>query len=117
MMSVGEDIAIVCLDTIRDKQEREMVRLSLEASGRTIVTITEEQVNSFLGNVLQLSTRVGNKLLVMSTCSYNSLDESQKQQIEASSTIVHAPVDTIETLGGGGVRCMIAEVFPPLHQH
>lgn len=117
MMSVGEDIAIVCLDTIRDKQEREMVRLSLEASGRTIVTITEEQVNSFLGNVLQLSTQVGNKLLVMSTCSYNSLDESQKQQIEASSTIVHAPVDTIETLGGGGVRCMIAEVFPPLHQH
>ena len=114
MMCVGEDIAIVCLDCIRDQQERDTVRQSLEMSGRKIVTITEDQVNSFLGNVLQLYNQSGDKIMVMSTASYNSLEESQRIAIESSSSIVHSPVETIETLGGGGVRCMIAEIFPPL---
>ena len=114
MMSVGEDLALVCLDSIRDVQEREMVRSSLEESGRIIVTITEEQVNHFLGNALQLYGHEGKKLLAMSTRSFKSLERWQREKIEASSTIIHYPVDTIEALGGGGVRCMLAEVFPAL---
>ena len=114
MMCVGEDLALVCLECIRDPQEQEVVRRSLEESGRTIVTITEEQVNRFLGNCLQLYGHEGRKLLVMSTCAYNSLEQGQKERIETNSSIVHCPVDTIEALGGGGVRCMLAEVFPSL---
>ena len=114
MMSIGEDIAIVCLDTIRDQQERDTVRQSLEASGKKIVCITEDQVNRFLGNILQLYNQEGNKLTVMSTTAYNSLQASQRELIESSSSIVHSSVDTIEALGGGSVRCMIAEVFPPV---
>ena len=114
MMCVGEDLALVCLECIRDPQEQEVVRRSLEESGRTIVTITEEQVHQFLGNSLQLYGREGRKLLVMSTCAYNSLEQGQKEKIETSSLIVHCPVDTIEALAGGGVRCMLAEVFPSL---
>ena len=115
MLSIGDTFAIVCLDAIRDDAEKGRVLYTLLKCGKcTIIPISEEQMNSFAGNVLQLSSSDGRRLLVMSTRAFNSLSAGQLTAIhQHCSDIVHCSLETIETLGGGGARCMIAEIFPP----
>lgn len=116
MMALGEDYAIVCLDAIDDKAERKNVVTHLEETGRKIIEITEEQVESFAGNMMQLKNKSGKLFMVMSTQAYESLSEQQRDQIRIHNDIIHSDVSTIEQLGGGGVRCMMAELFLPQHQ-
>ena len=115
MMMIGETISLICLEAIQDAEEKEHVMKSLGASGRTIVRVTVSQMNTFLCNALELSNKDGKRFLVMSTKAYNAMDENQKRILteENELELLHSSVDTIETLGGGGVRCMIAEIFPP----
>lgn len=113
MMSVGEDMAILCDEAIRDAQEREMVIRTLEETGKEIVHITEAQCNHFAGNMLQVKSQSGQKLLVMSEQAYRSLTEEQIRQIEKHTDILYSPLTTIETCGGGSARCMMAEIFLP----
>ena len=114
MMSIGEEFALVCLDSIRDDSEKQLVKDSLEKSRKRIIPITEHQMNEFVGNALQLRNHGNTHYLFMSTKAYNALEEWQRIEISKSNTIVHTAVDVIEKYGGGGVRCMIAEIFPPL---
>ena len=114
MMSVAETFAIVCLDCVQDKDERAVLSDSLKKSGKEIIPITEDQVWDFAGNGLQLSSCDGKKLFVMSTRSFNSFSAEQLEVIRRHcDEIVHSPLEIIEKLGGGGARCMLAEVFPP----
>ncbi|XP_011406610.1 PREDICTED: uncharacterized protein LOC105314247 [Amphimedon queenslandica] len=115
MMMIGKTISLICLEAIQDSEEKERVMKSLGASGRTIVTVTVSQMNDFLCNALELSNQDGKRFLVMSTKAYNAMDGNQKRILteENELELVHCSVDTIESLGGGGVRCMIAEIFPP----
>jgi hypothetical protein len=113
MMSVGEEIAIVCADSIRSTDERETVISSLQNTNKEIVFISEDQTNQFAGNMLQIVTGAGEKLMVMSTQAYESLTKPQIETIEKSNRILHSSLETIETLGGGSARCMMAEVFLP----
>ena len=114
MMTLCEDFALVCLDSIRDRQEKDLVEQSLLNTGKTVINITESQMENFLGNSIQLADKNGKRYLFMSTKAHSVLQEWQKTKITESSEIVHIPIDTIETNGGGGIRCMIAEIFPPL---
>jgi hypothetical protein len=113
MMSLGTELAVVCADTVRDPAERDMLLNSLSSSGLRIVLISEEQKNSFAGNMLQLIDREGHRLMVMSSQAFGSLTSEQKEEIGRSNRIIHAPLDVIETFGGGSARCMMAEVFLP----
>jgi hypothetical protein len=112
MMSVGEKFAIVCLECITDQQEKNLVVESLKNSNKTIIDITEDQMNSFVGNVLEISNKEQMKFLALSTKAYKSLEPWQEDIITQSCKIIHSPVDTIEYYEGGGVRCMLAEIFP-----
>ncbi|MEK6478472.1 arginine deiminase-related protein [Catalinimonas sp. 4WD22] len=113
MMSVGEDIAILCDEAIRDTKEREVVIQTLKETGKEIIHITEEQCNQFAGNMLQVRNQSGQKILVMSEQAYRSLTEEQIKQIEKHTNILYSPLYTIETCGGGSARCMMAEIFLP----
>ncbi|WPP52961.1 citrulline utilization hydrolase CtlX [Catalinimonas niigatensis] len=113
MMSVGENIAILCDEAIRDAQERKMVIQTLQETGKEIVFITEAQCNQFAGNMLQVKSQTDKKLLVMSEQAYRSLTEAQVRQIEKHTDILYSPLNVIETCGGGSARCMMAEVFLP----
>lgn len=113
MMSIAEDFAIICLDSIDDKKEREHVAKTIENSGKEIIEITEEQVSNFAGNMLQVQGANEEDYLVMSASAYNCLTEHQIERIEAHCKILYSDIDTIETLGGGSARCMMAEVFLP----
>jgi len=110
MMSIGEDFALVCFESINDKNEKILVKESLEKSGRKIVEITLSQVDSFAGNLIQLGDKK-NKIIVISELAYSSLNNHQKNILSAESKIVNIPIPTIQKCGGGSVRCMIAELI------
>ena len=113
MMCLGETFAVICADCIDDKQERKNVLQNLKEDGKEIILITEEQVNSFAGNMLEVRGTEGKRYLVMSAAAHQSLSKDQISKLEKHATILSSSLDTIEACGGGSARCMMAEVFLP----
>ncbi|CEN47667.1 conserved hypothetical protein [Capnocytophaga canis] len=112
MMALGETFAVVCLDAVDDKSERKALTESLKRTGKEIISITEEQMHRFAGNMLQVQGS-DHTYLVMSQAAYDSLTEKQIKNIEKHCKILYSNLETIETCGGGSARCMMAEVFLP----
>lgn len=117
MMALAQNFAIICLDAIDDKKEKKNVVQHLKEDGKEIITISEAQVNQFAGNMLQVIGNNDVPYTIMSDAAYHSLDTSQIETIEKHSKILHSNLTTIETLGGGSARCMLAEVFLPARNH
>lgn len=113
MMCVAETFAVICLASIDDKKERQQVVKSLKEDGKEVIDISEAQMHQFAGNMLQLIGENSQAILVMSSSAYNSLNAGQIARIEKHCPILHSNITTIETLGGGSARCMMAEVFLP----
>ena len=113
MMALTEKYAIICLDTITDKKERKNVIDHLRSDGKEIIYITEVQVSQFAGNMLQVSSNNENRYVIMSESAYKFLTKDQIQKIELESKILYSDISTIQTVGGGSVRCMMGEVFIP----
>ena len=113
MMCVGDEYAVICLSTLDDKVDKKNVVDHLKKSGKEIIDITEEQMHKFAGNMLQVGGMGASKYLVMSQTAFESLTQEQIAQIEKFNPILTVDIHTIETLGGGSARCMMAEVFLP----
>jgi hypothetical protein len=113
MMCLGTTFAVVCLASIDDKKERKNLLKHLHEDGKKVIEISEDQVNNFAGNMLQLKGVEDRSYLVMSQSAYDSLRPAQVQLLEAHATIISSSLDTIEACGGGSARCMMAEVFLP----
>lgn len=113
MMCLGETFAVICADCIDDKKERKMVLDCLKSDGKEIILITEDQVNNFAGNMLQVRGANDKRYLVMSTSAHQSLTPEQIAALEKHCEILSSSLDTIEACGGGSARCMMAEVFLP----
>lgn len=114
LMNVGEDFAVVCLDTIVREEQRSAVVKSLEDSGHEIIELSIEQMLSMAGNMLEVMSTSGERLIAMSDQARRSLNDDQVGAIEAHAKIVSAPIDNIENSAGGSVRCMLAEIHLPL---
>ncbi|WP_298495341.1 citrulline utilization hydrolase CtlX [uncultured Algibacter sp.] len=113
MMCIGETFAVICLSSIDDKKERKQVIKHLKEDGKTIIDITEKQVNNFAGNMLQVKGANNERYLIMSQAAYDALTESQIKTLKSHTKILSSSLNTIETCGGGSARCMMAEVFLP----
>jgi len=113
MMCIGETYAVICADAIDDKKERKMVLDSLKGDEKEVILITEDQVNNFAGNMLEVLGANDRRYLVMSTSAQKSLTKKQIAQLEEHVTILSSSLDTIEACGGGSARCMMAEIFLP----
>lgn len=115
MMSIGENYAIIALETITDPGERQIVVQNLKADGKEIIEISLEQMEQFAGNALQVRDREGHPFLIMSSSAFNSLTTVQIETIQQYNPILHTSLTTIEQNGGGSARCMIAELFLQPH--
>lgn len=113
MMAMGDEYVVICLESIQDIQERACVEEKLIQTHHQIISISLEQVNHFAGNMLQLQTTSNNKILVMSQWAYQSLTQLQIDQLSKYVELVPIAIPTIETIGGGSVRCMMGEAFIP----
>lgn len=111
MMCIADRYAVVCLESIASPTEQQKVEETIQRTGKTIIAITLKQMNHFAGNMLQVENASGEKLLVMSTQAYESLDEEQIESLTSFNRIIHSPINTIETNGGGSARCMMAEIY------
>ena len=111
MMCLGEAFSVICLDSIDDKKEKKNIVKHLKESGKEVILITEEQVNNFAGNMLQVLGKNNARYIVMSKSAYQCLTNYQLAKIEKHGKIIYTSLDTIEACGGGSARCMMAEVF------
>jgi hypothetical protein len=114
MMGIGTDFVAVCLDCVDDPEERELLRESLAEDGREIIALTEEQIASFAGNLLEIENGAGQALIVLSRRGFASLRSDQIEALQRHGTLVTPDLTTIETHGGGSARCMLAEIHLPL---
>ncbi|MGB5462326.1 MAG: arginine deiminase-related protein [Aureibaculum sp.] len=113
MMCLGEDFSIICLNSIDDKSERKNVIKQLKEDGKEVIDITELQLSSFAGNMLQVAGIKGKKFIIMSSAAHQSLTDKQISSLEKHGEIISSSLDTIEACGGGSARCMMAELFLP----
>lgn len=113
MMCLGEQFAVLCAQSVDDERERQQLIRALEQSGREVIQITEAQKEHFAGNMLQVKNNKGNRLIVMSSAAHSVLTETQVEALGRHGRLLHSSLDTIEALGGGSARCMMAEVFLP----
>jgi len=111
MLTIGDAFAVICLQSIKDKDEQLPVKEKLENSGHEIIDITFAQMNAFAGNMLQVQNTDDQTFLVMSETSFKSLTKEQISQIEKHTNILSVEIPTIETIGGGSARCMLAEIY------
>ncbi len=117
LMCVADKYAVICLESIAEPEEQKMVAEAILNSNKKIIAITLHQVNHFAGNMLQIENNNGEKLLIMSSQAYEALTTEQLQELNRYNRIIHSPLFTIETNGGGSARCMMAEVHLPLSGH
>ncbi len=113
MMNIGSVYAVICVESIADRIERQRVIESLENSGKEIIEISFDQMNSFCGNMLELEIPSGKNILAMSQNAFSSFTQTQEDALERYCELLPLQIDTIEKIGGGSVRCMISEIFLP----
>lgn len=111
MMCVAEQYVVICLNSITDAKQKQHVKSAIKMTGKKTIPITMEQMKHFAGNMLQVTNKNGEYILIMSSQAFRSLTPSQIKALEKYNAILHSPLDSIETSGGGSARCMIAEVF------
>jgi hypothetical protein len=109
MMCIGTGFAMVGLDMIQNKAERQDVRARLEKTGKEIVELSADQIENFAGNAVELHNQGGEKLLVLSSRAARVLSEEQRERLSRCARLVPLQLPTIE-LGGGSARCMIATI-------
>jgi len=114
LMGIGSKFAVVCLDSITNKQEQEAVLASFKATDKEIINISFDQMNHFAGNLLEVKSKSGETLIVMSQTAYQAFSEQQKVTLSKYGKLVYADISTIERVGGGSSRCMMAEIHLPL---
>jgi len=114
LMCVADKYVVICLESITAPDQKQLVSETIINSNKKIVAITLHQMNHFAGNMLQVENDKGEKLLVMSSQAYEALTIEQVQELNRYNRIIHSPLSTIETNGGGSARCMMAEVHLPL---
>jgi len=111
MMAIGTDVAVVCLESVDDPQERKHLRERLSVHHQ-IVDINRDQMAALCGNVLELEDGRGLPVMAMSSQAFNAFTPDQRKVMRRHvAELHHAPIDTLEHIGGGGVRCALGEIF------
>lgn len=111
IMHLGETYAVICLESITDEVERIAISQLLTATGHEIIPITLKQVRAYAGNMLQVKNAKGKKFTILSKQASKALTKEQRDILKIHTNLLPVNIDTIETIGGGSVRCMMAEIF------
>lgn len=111
LMAIGARFAVICGAAIRTRH-REDVYSMLRESGHEIIEISPAQMHCFAGNLLELAPP-GTNVIALSATAWQSLDAPQRRVLEKHGSILIAEIPMIERYGGGGVRCMLAEIHLP----
>ncbi|AZQ61008.1 amidinotransferase [Flammeovirga pectinis] len=111
MLAIATDFVVICGNTIIDQKQKEIIWSSFKDSGKKIIDVSFDQLRNFTCNILEVTGLDNQKYITMSTKAFNAFTEEQKQIMEESTKVIHSPIDTIESVCGGGTRCMMAEIY------
>jgi hypothetical protein len=114
LMTIGEQFAMVCLDAINQDEDQEKVLDSFSQTGHKIISISYEQMSAFAGNAIEVKTQTQERLVLLSETAFNSLLPGQINAVTQYADLLPLAVPTIEKIGGGSVRCMVAGIHLPL---
>jgi len=110
LMCVADEFVVVCMDSIDNEIEKDMLKTSFRETNKAIIEISEMQMHQFAGNMLQVKNNANDVFLVMSQTAYESLTTWQIDKLRRYNELIVCPVPTIEKYGGGSVRCMMLEI-------
>jgi hypothetical protein len=113
LMSVGEDLAVICADAIKREEQRAAVLQRLSDTGHEVILLNYDQLDAFAGNMLELRGKGGDRLIAMSQRAYDALNPAQIERLRENGRIVTSDIRNIEASAGGSVRCMLAEIHLP----
>lgn len=113
MLTIGDKFAVVCLESIKDQTDRLQIVQSLEQSNKQIIDISFDQMHAFCANMLELSSTKDQSILAMSQTAFTAFTEDQKRILSEHCELFPINIPTIESIGGGSVRCMITQLFLP----
>jgi hypothetical protein len=110
MMCMGDQFVVICLDSIPNEQEKQMLVNSFDQTNKEVIDISQDQLNHFAGNMLQVFDIAEKPHLIMSEQAHSSLHPAQLKSLEKYNPLLTISIPTIEALGGGSTRCMMAEI-------
>jgi hypothetical protein len=113
LMGIQSSSAVVCLEAIKDSSERAMVEEKLRSTDHTVIPISYAQMNSFCGNLLEVRNETGERFIVLSQTAYDAFTGAERRELSKNATLLPITIPTIEAVGGGSARCMMAEIFLP----
>lgn len=113
LMGVQTNTAVICAEAITDVAERQRILASLAQTGRQVVEISLNQMAQFCGNVLEVAGKRGERFLALSRSAYDAFTPEQRTVLANCKTLLPVALPTIEAVGGGSARCMLAEIFLP----
>lgn len=112
VMCVSSHFVTICLGSVPDEKEKAVLKQHIQESGKTLIEISQDQLEQhFAGNMLEVQNESDELLLMMSKNAFDSLTPDQKQVLQKHNELLYADLETIETVGGGSARCMMAEIF------
>ncbi len=114
MMAIGGQFAVICTAAITGTEQCKAIVQRLKHSGRQIIDITMKQMQAFAGNLLEVRGQQGEALIVLSQTAHDALTPNQRSALQNCGKLLPVAINTIEQVGGGSVRCMLAEIFLPL---
>ena len=111
MMCMANQFVVICLESIPNEQEKQMLLDSFLQNHKEVIEISQDQLNHFAGNMLQVFDTNEKPHLIMSEQAHTSLDPAQLKSLEKYNPLLPISIPTIEALGGGSTRCMMAEIY------
>lgn len=108
LMCIGSDFVMAGFEMMTNPKRRDEIIKRFENAGKKIIYLTEQQINHFCGNALELQGTTG-RILALSLTAYNALTPQQITLLEETVKLVPLNVSAIE-MAGGSVRCMLAGV-------
>jgi hypothetical protein len=113
LMNVGEDLAVICDEAIPREEQRSAVMQRLANTGHEVISLSHDQLDAFAGNMLELRTKEGKRLIAMSQRAIGSLTDAQIELLQRNGQVMTVAIDEIEDSAGRSVRCMLAEIHLP----
>ena len=113
LMNIGEELAVICDEAIVRQEQRTAVLQRLHETGHEVISLNQDQLEAFAGNMLELRTKDGDRLLAMSKRALNSLSNEQLALLQKNGKVIAVAINEIEASAGGSVRCMLAEIHLP----
>ena len=111
LLSLGTGFAVLCSETVPEESRKVLID-ELEASGRTVIEVDFDQLRQFACNLIELQGRDG-PVIALSAAALDSFRPDQLRSLERFGALLDTPIPTIEAVGGGSVRCMIADIHLP----